>query len=394
MSEDSFTEVEHTGCLSRLVASIKGVLVGILLVIIAFPVLFWNEGRAVKTWKGLQEGASAVVDASADEVTAGNEGKLVHLTGELATSDKLTDSAFALSATAIKLEREAEMYQWEEVKKTKTEKKVGGGEKKVTTYNYKKSWSKSLKDSSNFKKQKDHVNPGAMPYEGKTFTAKKVTIGAFDLSESLIGQYSEWEDLSLSNDHLATLSEDLQAKAKIANGGLYIGLDPSSPAIGDVRVSFRQVLPGTASLIAKQTGKSLSGYKTQAGTTLEMLSAGKKTSEEMFDAAEAANAMMTWILRLVGFLMMFVGIGMIFKPFTVLADTIPFVGAIFQVGASLIAALLAFPATFITIAIAWIFYRPVLGIILLVLGLGFFVGFLVLGLALGTIIAKRKAAAA
>lgn len=394
MSEESFTEVEHTGCLSRLVASIKGVLVGILLVIIAFPVLFWNEGRAVKTWKGLQEGAASVVEAAPDEVASGNEGKLVHLTGDLASAEKLTDPAFALTATAIKLERKAEMYQWEENKKTKTEKKVGGGEKKVTTYDYKMKWSSSLKNSSNFKKQKDHVNPGAMPYEDKTFTAKKVTIGAFDLSESLISQFSEWEDLSLDEGHLASLSEDLQAKAKAASGGLYIGLDPSAPAIGDVRINFRQVLPGTASIIAKQSGKALSGYKTGAGTKLEMLTAGTHSSEDMFDAAEAANAMMTWILRLVGFLMMFTGIGMIFKPFTVLADTIPFVGAIFQVGASLIAALLAFPATFITIAIAWIIYRPVLGIILLVLGLGFFAGFLVLGLALGTIIAKRKKAAA
>jgi hypothetical protein len=394
MSEESFSEVEHTGCLSRLVASIKGVFVGIILVVLAFPVLFWNEGRAVNTWKGLQEGAAAVVDATADEVDSGNEGKLVHVTGEMASTEELADAVFAVTVSAIQLERKAEMYQWEENKKTKTEKKMGGGEKKVTSYSYKKGWSSTVKDSSNFKKQKDHVNPGSMLYQGKSFVAKKVNLGAFELSESLISQYSEWEDLSLNSDHLTNLSEDLQASAKIAGGGIYIGADPASPAIGDMRVTFRQVLPGTASVIAKQTGKSLSSYKTAADTTLAILTAGTHSSEDMFDAAEAANAMMTWILRLVGFLMMFIGFGMVFKPFTVLADTIPFVGAIFQVGAGLIAALLAFPATFMTIAIAWIFYRPLLGIILLVLGMMFFIGFLVIGLALGTMIAKRKAAAA
>ena len=191
MSEESFTEVEHTGCMSRLVESIKGVFVGIILVIIAFPVLFWNEGRAVKTWKGLQEGAAAVVDAVADEVDSANEGNLVHVTGEMASTESLADPAFSLNVTAIKLERKAEMFQWEETKNTKTEKKVGGGEKKVTTYSYSKDWSSSLKNSSNFKKSADHVNPGSMPYEGKTFTAKKVNLGAFSLSESLISQYSE-----------------------------------------------------------------------------------------------------------------------------------------------------------------------------------------------------------
>ena len=390
MSEESFTEVENVGCLSRLVASIKGVLFGIVLFILAFPVLFWNEGRAVTTWKGLQEGAASVVEASADEVTTENEGALIYVTGDLSTTEELNDSTFGVSVNAIQLERLVEMYQWREDKKTKTEKKVGGGEKKTTTYSYKKVWSKKAIKSANFNKQKGHENPGQMPYQQKSYTAKNVTLGAFELSESLIGQYTEWEDLTLGADHISSLSDDLQAKATANDGGLYFGADPSSPSIGDVRVSFRQVLPGVASVIAKQSGERLSGYKTAAGTTLEMLTAGTQSSEEMFDAAEAANAFMTWILRLVGFLMMFIGLSAVFRPFTVLADVIPVFGAVFRAGFGIVAGLIAFPATFITIAIAWIVYRPVLGIILLVIGVVFFIGFLLLGLAIGTMVAKRS----
>lgn len=391
MSEESFSEVEHVGCLSRLMTSIKGVLFGIVLFILAFPVLFWNEGRAVTTWKGLQEGAAAVVEASADELSSDNEGKLVHVTGDLATAEELSDSTFNVTAQAIQLKRSVEMYQWKENKKTKTEKKVGGGEKKVTTYSYSKVWSDSAIKSGNFNKPQGHTNPGQMTYEGKSYTAKNVTLGAYQLSESLISQYTEWEDLSLGPDHLSSLTEDLQAKATSSDGGLYFGTDPSSPVIGDVRVNFRQVLPGVASVIAKQSSKNLSGYKTEAGTTLEMLTAGTHSSEDMFDAAEAANALMTWVLRIVGFLMMFIGLSAIFKPFTVLADVIPLFGAVFRAGFGIVAGLIAFPATFMTIAVAWIFYRPILGLILFAIGLVFFVGFLVLGLAIGTAVAKRAA---
>jgi len=64
MSPDSYTEVTTKGLGSRLGASIKGVLVGVVMVTAAFPVLFWNEGRAVQTAKSLAEGRGAVVEGT------------------------------------------------------------------------------------------------------------------------------------------------------------------------------------------------------------------------------------------------------------------------------------------------------------------------------------------
>lgn len=72
-------------------SAIGGVLVGIVLFLVAFPLLFWNEGRAVQTAQSLEEGASNVVTVGADKVEPGNEGKLVHLTGNAATKESLTD---------------------------------------------------------------------------------------------------------------------------------------------------------------------------------------------------------------------------------------------------------------------------------------------------------------
>jgi hypothetical protein len=55
------------------------------------------------------------------------------------------------------------------------------------------------------------------------------------------------------------------------------------------------------------------------------------------------------------------------KPLSVFADVIPLLGSVVGAGAGVIAFLLAAAGSLITISIAWIFYRPLLGIGLLAL---------------------------
>ena len=94
----SFTEVSEEGWFSRIGSSIKGILFGLVLFALAFPVLFWNEGRAVRRAQSLTEGKGAVVSVSSDKVDSANEGKLVHMWGLATTEGSLTDPKFAISA--------------------------------------------------------------------------------------------------------------------------------------------------------------------------------------------------------------------------------------------------------------------------------------------------------
>ena len=64
---------------------------------------------------------------------------------------------------------------------------------------------------------------------------------------------------------------------------------------------------------------------------------------------------------------MFFGFSFIFKPLAVVADVLPLAGTIVGVGTGIFAFLLAAPLSLITISIAWIFYRPLIGIPLLLL---------------------------
>ena len=161
---DGFTEVTSTGWLQRLGQSFIGVLIGIVIFIISFPLLFSNEGRAVRTAQALAEGEKKVVSVSADKVDPANQDRLVHVSGLATTEQELRDPAFGVAQKAIRLQRTVEMYQWVEKKEESRRKKFGGREETVTNYTYSKEWSRELVKSQNFRQAADHQNPTEMPF--------------------------------------------------------------------------------------------------------------------------------------------------------------------------------------------------------------------------------------
>ncbi len=114
MSDDSFSELTSESWFGRLGGAIKGVLIGIVLFVISFPILWWNEGRAVKTAKGLTEAGGSVVSVTADKLDAANDKKLVHMTALATTDETLQNSEFDVSVPAVRLRRKVEMYQWQQ----------------------------------------------------------------------------------------------------------------------------------------------------------------------------------------------------------------------------------------------------------------------------------------
>jgi len=90
------------------------------------------------------------------------------------------------------------------------------------------------------------------------------------------------------------------------------------------------------------------------------------------------------LFRFLGFMLMYIGMGMVFRPLSVLADVIPILGTIVGKGTGFVAFIIAAICSLVTIAIAWIAYRPILAISLLV----------VAGGCIYLFISKKKAAAA
>ncbi len=368
MSNDSFTEVTSQSWFSRLGNAFKGIIAGIIMVVIAFPLLFWNEGRAVKRYKTLKEGGGAVISVTANKVDAVNQGKLIHLAGMATTEENLIDETFGVSSQAIKLKRSAEMYQWQQESTSEEKKKLGGGTETVTTYTYSKVWSTRLIDSSQFKKPGGHHNPAQMEYQTEEMAAKEVTIGDFALSPSLIRKMNNYSPVTLGSDF--NMPEGLKEQAKLSSNTIYVGKRPANPKVGDIKISFTEVKPMDISIVAKQVNNSFEPYLAKAGGTIELLESGMQSAEAMFQQAQQSNTILTWILRGVGFIVMLIGFQLIFAPLSVFADVLPILGTIVGAGTGLVAGLIAGILSSITIAIAWIVYRPIIGIIMLAISGG------------------------
>ncbi len=374
--------VKVEGFGERMGKSLGGVVVGFVLFVVAFPVLFWNEGRTVKTRKGLEEGAKAVVSVKPDKVDAANEKKLVHLNGEATTDEILTDERFpAVTGKLIRLTRDREVYNWKEIEEKKEREEVGG--KKVTeiTYKYEKAWVENPIDSGKFRQDSAEyrrlrpVNPQfAPPCDDADYTAKKVTIGAFRLPDSLFGSMASEAFEVKEGPEASPVSTfswmGMQTTPKLHAGGYYFGADPGTPQVGDVRVKFRAVKPQAVSILGQQIGETLGSWATSQGTDILRLDPGTLSAEQMFAAAQAENTVLAFILRFVGWLIMFIGLRLIADPLRMLGAVIPFVGQIIGLGATIMAFLAASALSLIAVSIAWLFYRPLIGVPMLLAALG------------------------
>lgn len=364
------TETTSTSWFSRLGNSLKNIVLGIVFVVGTVMLLFWNEGRAVKTEQGLKEGLSSVISISPDKKDAKNEGKLIHFTGMALAPNTLTDEEFAITKEALKMKRTVEVYQWSEEVKSKTVEKLGGGTETTTTYTYTKKWSDSIIDSANFKESELHQNPTSKLIADKEWMAEGVTVGTFNISKDMLSALNGYQPFSLSQEMVNLQSTTMSAQLQLVGGTIYYQTkDAAIPEIGNTRITYEVVTPQDISVIYKQEGDSLVPYQTKNGSIISMIQTGKATAEEMFKNAQESNKTVTWILRVVGILFMFIGFQMIFSVLQVIGSVVPFIGRIIGMGTGLVAGILTIILASIVIAIAWIFYRPIIGIGLIIIAI-------------------------
>jgi hypothetical protein len=360
------TEVTNTSIFGRIGNSFVGMLIGFVLVVGSVVLLFWNEGRAVATAKSLREGAATVIDVPSDSIDAANNSKLIHVTGDTAAGDALEDPLFNISESALRLRRNIKVYEWKEKKESKSRDKVGGGKETTTTYSYEKVWATDLIKSSSFKSPEDHRNPAKLEVPGKEFVSKNATLGKFKLTSGIIGKIPGDESLAASDEQLAKVSEGLQSKLKVASDEFYLGSDPANPEIGDEKISFTMLRPGTISVVAAQTRDSFAPYLTSNEREIELVETGSVAAPQMFAHAQAANRTLTWILRGVGFAAMFIGGLLTLGPISALARVLPFLGSLVEVGFAIVSFFVSAIISMLVIASAWIVYRPLVGGLLLV----------------------------
>jgi len=423
----AYTETKTTSYGSRVKSSCGGIGFGILLFIAGTVLLWWNEGRTVRTSDMLDEVRDNYVEMeNPNKKNAALDGELIHATAMATTEDSLSDSQFGIGAKAISLTRKVEYYQWVQEEHSESKDKLGGSQETTTTYTYTKAWVSEPEESSDFKdpayQNKNFVLTTIDPLE---LYAENVSFGAYKLNSSQITSITSYEDMELAiaedllkqlnqstktayerfygttstqatpvntqpavenvvlSDSAKAVADSIKAatdslmahsanKVELeyvhqAGNMLYFGRVPGSPEVGDVRVTFVKVMPAKVSIMAVVDGDSFKPYKAKNKETFQKLTMGKKSGEEMVDAAESSNNMMKWIFRLLGAFMVIIGLKSIFGIIETVLKVVPFVSNIVGFGVGIVCTVVGVVWSLIVIAVAWIFYRPLLGITLLVI---------------------------
>jgi len=351
---NSITETTTTGWLSRVGSSLVGVLIGIILLPCAIFLLSWNEGRAVTAATGLKRGLSTIVEVSADTINQQNNSKLVYLNGTVSGATPAVDPWNKLSAAGLlRLQRRVEMYQWLERESETTSNNIGGSQTTQKTYTYSLGWAETAVNSAQFKVPAGHQNP-AMPLKSQTFDANLVKIGAFTLEKSFVQDLTNFEAVE-------TLTQ-APAGYRVQGSVLYKGANPDQPVLGDVRVTYSAIAAQTYSIAAQQNNGTLTTYHDAKNDyKIALIEPGVVSAQKLFADQASTEKLITWACRIGGFLLLLFGFNLIMGPLAMLVAFLPFLQGLVGAGTFFIALGLAIPITLITIAIAWIASRPLLG---------------------------------
>eukprot|EP00916_Digyalum_oweni_P018789 GHVL01031387.1.p1 GENE.GHVL01031387.1~~GHVL01031387.1.p1 ORF type:complete len:440 (-),score=83.98 GHVL01031387.1:425-1744(-) len=400
-------EVERSNWFGNMKNALITACIGILLVPGAVVLLGWNEKNSVCAERALDEGLSQLVTVKCDESDQSQyENDLIFFACPL---DKTTYTDFSISkdfrggellddiftAKGTCMTQFTEMYQCNESKTSTTKKNVSGGKTTVTDYNYSVGWSSSLMDETSFCSQstctskRDQAcgtskNPVIYPLAPGTqkMYASGVNAGVWRLS----GNHVEEIPCDATVTANTTVSDETPVQVdpqppvaltlnniKIENDKLVTCWD--STDIGCMRASYSTNSASDVSVMSKYiSGGNLGPWLASdswmcSGYTLDELKMGIMTSDELGDVLEKENTLQLWILRLLGFILVWAGMFMCCAPITTCPDAIPVIGSIIGdvIGCILgcITCLLATCLSLIVIALAWIFVRPLAGGLLL-----------------------------
>jgi Transmembrane protein 43 len=376
---ETVVEVHYESWGERLSNSIVGFGIGFVMLVVAFPVLWWNEGRAVRRSKTLAEGRGSV--RSVRSVDSQDNDKLIHVSGRVEPVEAAADDMFCVRPlSALKVRRRVEMFQWVQRSSSQSRKKLGGAKETSVTYSYEKAWCTSVVDSSRFKRPQTHQNPAAMRCEAASHCAAEVRLtpgnnggggkggDSFLLCGALIDMIAAFVRIPLSSADLDALPVDLRHQWTVANNYFYSGHSHMTPQIGDCRVHFEAVMPTTVSVVAKQLGSGeLVPFEASSSGDIALLATGTQSADQMFASAERSSATLGWIIRFAGWLLMVFGLSLMTEPIAVLADVVPFIGTLVRLGTSTVSMLLAAFLASLTIALAWLRFRPLLALTLIAL---------------------------
>eukprot|EP00747_Dinoflagellata_sp_TGD_P163218 gnl/TRDRNA2_/TRDRNA2_181660_c0_seq1.p1 gnl/TRDRNA2_/TRDRNA2_181660_c0~~gnl/TRDRNA2_/TRDRNA2_181660_c0_seq1.p1 ORF type:complete len:540 (+),score=93.71 gnl/TRDRNA2_/TRDRNA2_181660_c0_seq1:46-1665(+) len=253
--------------LQRAEEHMRKVVFGLLVLVIANGLLLVIERRRATITSLLERGRKDCQEAVSDVADVQNNGRLVHLAGDVRAAAPVVDSRFPevrFEDGCVRLRSVVEVYRWIE-KIIKEDERDGGDNRPgtTTTYEYSTEWSETFEDSAMFHHRKGHENicPKEVPFGSITKNCYKVALGAFQLPSRMVEAMEE---------HFEGLEANLPSTLKLAGrtfvregSGPYFywrhggGHEPhAEDQIGDCRVRFSYMPEGPVTIMGLQCRKN------------------------------------------------------------------------------------------------------------------------------------------
>jgi len=229
-------------------------------------------------------------------------GKLIYASAKADPNDILSDDLFGVSEKAIALIRLVEYYQYEEHSKTEKMYILDGSEETTTTYTYEKKWVTSPVNSAGFADPERKKSNIVLENDVKSglLYAKKISFGEYKLPAFIIEEIkgsvpSIPVKAHISDSELAAWNNRIAQRAKsvgyktgsnatlayvLQDNVIYFGT-PSSPQIGDVRITLAKVPPTDISIIARVVGSTFERYFDPTGRTFTSVAIGRTSMNTM-----------------------------------------------------------------------------------------------------------------
>jgi len=328
----------------------------------------WNEARAVATNRALEDAIQTITpildaDGPIDKAFIG---KLVYVTGVLSVQEPLTEVDYGVSVMSVKLKRRVQMYQWIEEETHDTFDADGnlmGG-----SYFYYTEWKDKLIDSNLFHNTMSHWNPREFTLKSQVQINERASVGNYQLDSNLKDKFTDY--IEVASDERPERKD-----IKLHAGLYYHSLDVWNPEIGDIRVqiSYAGQQGETITVVAQLNDNGLLGpyNKSPLGMTILLLRPGYLSIGDMFSLEIGENRIQTWLYRGASWGIMYLACVCLSNVTRALVPRFRFCRRLLPVGQGSIKMHLSMTASLVITSMAWMWYRPILVVALLIVSLIF-----------------------
>lgn len=345
---------------NKIVSSLIGAVLGVIMFLGSFVVLYINEGR---------ENLGRIA-GQATEVTQSSQAQakeLICLKGKLDAENYAKDTYLA-DSNYLYISRIVEMYAYVETEHREERDNLGGSTTIRETYTYELKWTSNPSKSTTYKGDSNERPTISNETQYNAWIDNKPHTGTQKATNMYIGDYSVNNSVQLTgmtNLNIQDNNTDLTTLENSVVYGNYIyksnegEIVPSSPKLGDVRINYKALKADDSGIIfgAFSDENTISAFITPKNKTLLRYFSGVDTKDEAVAIMEKEHKTMTWILRVVGFLLMFLGLVAMTGPLTKFLSVIPVFSRISGFIFGVIAFFIALILTTITVLLSMILHN-------------------------------------